>query len=141
MTSRRLATFLSDRRGVAAVEFALILPVIGLMALASLGVWRHAGDLQEARSALNVGANYYMAGGASDSYATTLITAEWKDAPPGASVAANRVCRCGETVIACTATCAAGKPPETFIELAATAPASANGEGAAINEQLVLRVR
>lgn len=116
-----LKSWRRDARGVAAVEFAFIAPVIGVMIIMSYGVWEAAVRQQNLRSALKVGAEYYMNGGANDATARAVALAAWEDAPSNANVTTARICRCGSTVVDCTAMCSASAPPAIYVVLHASA--------------------
>jgi Flp pilus assembly protein TadG len=121
MIMRTIRAWLRDRRGVAAVEFAFVLPIIAGMTLASYGVWDAAARNQDLRSALKVGTEYYMAGGGDDADARAVTLASWNHRPDDAAVTSERMCRCGSSTISCSTTlCADSKPPAIYVTLQAS---------------------
>jgi len=134
-----LRAFHRDRRGVAAVEFALITPAIAVMAAGSFAIWQFADGRQEMRGALEVGAHYYMNGGSDDAVAAALAQSNWRKKPAGSVVTTTRACRCGEVVVACASLCPASRPPAVYVTLSATSPL--HGDGQEVADRTVVRVR
>ena len=134
-------TLLRDRRGVAAVEMALIAPVLGVVALLSFEAWQAAGRSADMRTALKAGAQYYMNGGADDGNARTLALSAWRDRPASGVLNISRTCACGEVVQACTALCADSNPPAALVTLhaEATLPQARFNKSVVIDQ--VVRVR
>jgi Flp pilus assembly protein TadG len=119
---RRLGARLHrDRRGVAAVEMALVAPILAVVALLSFEVWQAAGRSADMRTALKAGAQYYMNGGADDADARTLALSAWRDPPAGGVINVSRACACGEAAQVCTALCADSTPPAALVTLHAQA--------------------
>lgn len=117
---RKLTSFWRDQRGAAIVEMAFIAPIIGGMAAVSFAAWDVASRQQDMRAALEVGAEYYMNGGASDDIAMTAATQAWRNAPDDALVTSERVCRCGTTVTICTNMCTGNVPPSVYVRMTAS---------------------
>jgi len=137
----RLSGFRRDRRGVAAVEMALIAPIIAGMALVSFGIWRMATSLEDMHVALKAGASYYMNGGLDDTAARTLMTSAWQDAPADASIGVQRACKCGTVAAACNVLCANATPPSSYVLLNASGTGSTGTVNFPLSEQKVVRVR
>ncbi|HTI66064.1 MAG TPA: hypothetical protein VL460_00805 [Caulobacteraceae bacterium] len=134
-------SFGRDRAGVAAVELALIAPVIAAMALVSYEVWQVAARTEDMRTALQTGAQYYMNGGTSDTAAQALAISSWENAPPDAAVGVSRACVCGQAAQVCTLLCSDGAPPASIITLSATATRPQAMFSKTISTQRVVRVR
>ncbi|UTP40609.1 pilus assembly protein [Phenylobacterium sp. LH3H17] len=134
-----LRAFHRDRSGVAATEFALITPAIALLAAASFAIWQFGESRQEMRSALEVGAHYYMNGGSDDAVATALAQSSWRNKPQAGVVMTTRACRCGEVVAPCANLCPASRPPAVYVTLTATAPL--HRDGREVTDRTVVRVR
>ncbi|MFC3080544.1 TadE/TadG family type IV pilus assembly protein [Phenylobacterium terrae] len=117
---RKLINFWRDQRGAAIVEMAFIAPIIGGMAAVSFAAWDVASRQQDMRAALEVGAEYYMNGGASDDIAKTTATQAWRNAPDDALVTSERICRCGTTVTICTNMCTGNVPPSVYVRMTAS---------------------
>lgn len=120
MIRRFLKTFVGDTRGLAALEFALVFPVLGGLTLTGYGVWDAGVRHHNLQAALSVGASYYMNGGAVDATAETRSMDGWDRAPAGGTITATRVCSCGVTVVACNVVCAAAAPPSASVTLRGT---------------------
>lgn len=115
-------TFGRDQRGVAAVEMALVAPIIAGLILVSLNLWQAAQRRQEQGEALRVASQYYMLGGADDARARELALAAWVDKPVNADVIISRVYRCGDTEVEAGALCGAAQtPPATMVKIVASA--------------------
>ena len=107
---RSLRDLRQDDGGHSAVEFAFIVPIlIGVVTLGYVG-WEAAGRQQNLRAALNVAADYYIAGGKDDAVAGDLAMAGWDKPPPGAEVVITRTCECGSVTMICSATCSSAAP-------------------------------
>lgn len=114
-------SFRRSEQGVAAVEFALIAPVlavgiIGLADVADLGFQR-----TQMHTALRSGAQYFMAGGTNPDAAEEVIKKSWKRMPPDAVVEASLSCTCAGVAASCTTLCADGSYPNVFYHIEATA--------------------
>ncbi len=118
---RFLSRLRRDERGVAAVELALILPVIALIAGVSLEMWLRASHQRDAAEALDASVDYYVAGGLNDTEAKAVAMSAWHSPPEDAAVTIARECRCGVTPVACTATCSTPVAPGTYVKLTAAA--------------------
>ena len=126
--------FGSDQRGVAAVEMALVGPVIAVLALVSMNLWQATLRRQQQDEALRVASQYYMLGGADDARARELGLAAWVDRPANGNLTVSRVYRCGDAAVAATELCGAEQtPPATMVRIVA----SATFEGAAFQASQV----
>jgi Flp pilus assembly protein TadG len=135
------ALFARDHRGVAAVELALIAPVLAGVTLVSFEAWRYASRAQEMRDAVKAGVNYYMNGGTADAAAESIAESAWSHAPADASVAVSRACFCGTTVQVCTSLCADSTVPQVQISLRATGTYPDSYFAKTLATEQVLRVR
>ncbi|MFL5297468.1 MAG: TadE/TadG family type IV pilus assembly protein [Phenylobacterium sp.] len=116
----RLVRSLRDDRGVAAIEFALIIPVLVGVLLLGMDGWMRITQVSQMRSALQAGARYYEGGGSDDTNAANLAVKAWASVPADAQVIVARSCTCGAVVVACTSQCAPNNTlPQTFITLTA----------------------
>jgi Flp pilus assembly protein TadG len=138
MTLRLFNHFLRSESGNSAVELAMVAPVIAGVAVVSFGVWASGSENQDARAALDAGAEYYMAGGSTDSAAQDVIRDAWRNRPSDGTVTSSRAYKCGETVAIETTVCAGGRTPATYVTLTATGGGS---EQHSIHEERVVRVR
>ena len=117
---RRLRRFHREDRGAAAVELALIAPVIAFVALLSFDVWYKASLQRDEAAALDTGIDYYIGGGSDDASAQAVAMSAWNNAPADASVVVTRECRCGTATLACSSTCSSSGAPATYVRLTAS---------------------
>jgi Flp pilus assembly protein TadG len=133
--------FLKDRSGASAVEFALIAPVLVAIVTAGWSLWWGQTAIEQAKTGLHAGAEYYDTGGTSDSTAQTLVSNNWPNKPAGAQVSAVRACYCNGVSTDCSTTCVAGQTKTVYVTLAV----SWTGQGYFANQnqsqQEVLRVQ
>jgi Flp pilus assembly protein TadG len=136
-----LRSFLGDRRGLAAMEFALIAPLLAALIVFGADGWLRTSQLNDMRSALQSGMRYYQLGGADDSVAQTLATNSWVHPPADASTAVARACLCGSTPTDCTLLCAGSNPPQVFITMTTSGTFTGLMHSRAMSQNEVLRVR
>jgi Flp pilus assembly protein TadG len=139
---RGLLSFLRDRRGVSAVEFALISPIVaGLLVFAWDG-WQAANAQMKMRNALQAGAEYVMTGQADDNTAKAVVSNYWAGKPTGAAVTVVRACKCGGADNVCTGLCPnTTTPPSVFVTLTASGTGQGLFKSRSLSQQLVVRVR
>ena len=116
-----LTRFGRDRRGVAAVELAIILPVIALVAGLSLEMWLQAAHQRDAAEALDASVDYYVTGGLNDTEAKAVAMSAWKSRPDDGVVTIARECRCGTVAVTCASSCPTPVAPGTYVKLTAAA--------------------
>jgi len=114
---KRFFRALRDNRGVAAVEFALIVPIMAAMVVAGVDGWMRINQVSQMRSAAQTGARYYQGGGADDTAAAQLALASWDHAPADATVTAARACSCGGVGASCSSLCASQDLPQVYVTL------------------------
>lgn len=113
----------ADRRGVAAVEFALIAPVLCLLVAGLIDGSRLIVQTMQVKAAAQAGADYARKNGwdaAGISNAVTSATSIAVTASPAPVQAAD--CVSGMTIAPGGPTCAGGGTPGNFITVAAQAP-------------------
>lgn len=135
-----MRALLQDRSGGAAVEMAIVAPVLVGMALLGFEVWKIGVGQQQAAAALDVAADYYMTGGLSDEAAVQAARNAWRDAPPNAEVTAVRSARCGQAEVEMTALCAGGRAPAIYATLTASGSRTPDGE-VQVRATRLIRVR
>lgn len=133
--------FLTDRRGNAAIELALVAPVFAGVAVMSFGVWEAGSRNQDARSALDVSVQYYMGGGTDDAAAITLGLSGWRNKPASGNITSSRSYRCGDTSATSTTICTGGRTPGTYVTLIATATSTQALVHPTLTLNRVVRVR
>jgi Flp pilus assembly protein TadG len=138
---RRLRAFAADRRGLAAMEFALIAPVLVTVLVLGVDGWLQGTQTSQVRAAMHTGSRYYETGGNDDTVAQTVALAAWTSKPADGVMSVARACTCGATPIACNTLCAGSNPPSAFITMSATATYSGLVHTHAISQSDVVRVR
>jgi Flp pilus assembly protein TadG len=121
MLRQAISNFARDERGVSAVEFALIVPVllISLLGVADLGnVVYKRSDME---SALRAGVQYFMNGGDDLAKAEDVVEQSWTTKPDDVTIVAERFCMCGTVQHACNALCEDDTYPMSFNRIRATA--------------------
>jgi Flp pilus assembly protein TadG len=138
----RVFRALKDERGVAALEFALILPILVAVVLFGLDGWMRINQVTQMRSAVQAGSRYYQSGGSDDTAAAQLALAAWNHAPGDAAVNTARSCTCNGVGASCSSLCADQTLPKTFVTLTATGGYSDPMVGSqTLTETGVVRVR
>lgn len=118
---RRFRAMADARRGTAAVEFALVVPVLAALLLGVFDLGQMAYDRTDLHGAVRSGAQYFMAGGDSPEAATALIEQSWTNRPPNSGVAVVRCCKCSEVDAPCGQLCPDGSVPDIIHQITATA--------------------
>lgn len=133
--------FLCDRRGVAALEFALAAPVLAAVLVLGADGWLQARQVLDMRTALQTAARYYQSGGADDAVARATALAAWPGRPADGEVAALRACQCATAPSACDTNCPDGAPPSSFVTLSASSRYQGIVRSRLVTEREVVRVR
>jgi Flp pilus assembly protein TadG len=117
-TSRRL---LHGERGMAAVEFALIAPVLVAMVLTLVDVGDMAVGVMNMQTAVRAGTQYFLNGGNDTAVAESEVSNLWSSRPSGATQSATKACTCAGTAQDCFLNCSDGTPPQISYTITATA--------------------
>jgi Flp pilus assembly protein TadG len=112
-----------DHRGTSATEFAIIAPVLILMALCTvdlgLGFYRN----MQVQNAAQAGAQYAALHGFDQANISNAITAATSDSGISASPTPVQFCGCpsatGISAMDCGSTCPSGAPPGTYVTASA----------------------
>lgn len=138
---RRALELWWDQRGGAAIEMAIVTPVIAGLALVSAEIWMMSMDKQRAVAALDAATVYYMGGGLSDDEANQVAMDAWSDPPGGALVASERSGRCGVAASEATSPCSDGSNPAIYVTLTATGTSQGLFEPRGVEAERTVRVR
>ncbi|WP_428651631.1 TadE/TadG family type IV pilus assembly protein [Roseibium sp.] len=111
--------FWRDERGVAAVEMALISPVLILGLLLMLDIGVAVKERLDLDHSTRTGAQAVMANVNDTTEIRNLVVAT-TEGDPGVSVSVEKVCSCGTTAVSCTSWCTADTPPSVFMNISAT---------------------
>jgi Flp pilus assembly protein TadG len=139
---------LGDDAGVAAVEFALVLPILCLVLLGILDGWSYVTSSLSMRGGVKTAANLVMGGSNDDTAIKAIAISSWENRPEDGQVTLTRIYMCGTTVVdAATLLCSGSKVPSIYVQIQASAtwvPPIAFGAFSAssiIGHQEMIRVR
>ena len=145
--ARRLIQGLRDEAGLAAVEFAMVLPILCAVLLGITDGWSYVTSSLSMRAGVKTAANMVMAGSSNDSATQAAALSSWEKAPSDAQVTVTRTYQCGTTVVTPTTLCSGSKAPSVYVQIQASAtwvPPFVFGvfpTNTAIGHQQVVRVR
>jgi Flp pilus assembly protein TadG len=114
-------TFLYDERGVSAVEFALVAPVLLMCLVGIYDVGTMVYKRTDMHSALRSGTQYFMNGGDDLAKAEDIVAQSWTTKPEDVTIVAERFCQCGDEVHACNTLCDDDSYPAAYKRLRAMA--------------------
>lgn len=120
MAIRKLKSFIAEARGVAALEFAFIAPVLAIIAILMTDVGLAAVGAMNMEGAVRASVQYAMNGGADMAVAKNVGMSTWSSQPADATLSTSKACICGAATIACTATCTDGSLPLGYVTATAT---------------------
>lgn len=146
MDRLQVRMFRSDS-GVAAVEFALVLPILCLVLLGIIDGWSFVSSALSMRAGVKTAANLVMQGAVEDTTIQAVALSSWENHPDGAQVAVSRKYMCGNIVADPSVLCDTLKAPSVFLVIQATATWSppfsfgAFSLSRELSHQQVIRVR
>ena len=111
--------FGTDRTGIAAVELALVMPVLCATLLGVLDGWSYVTNSLAMRAGVKTAANLVMAGG-DDNATQAAALASWEQKPADAAVTVTRSYKCGTAVVTSTTICSGPKMPTVFVQIQAS---------------------
>lgn len=138
---RLWGAFRDDAQGLAALEFALIAPLMAGLLLAGADGWLRISQHNDMRTALHSGARYYQAGGSDDAAANSLAMAIWASRPSDGTLQVTRSCACGAAPIVCSALCSGSNPPAAYVTLTASGTFDGVLNSRRLSDSEVIRVR
>jgi Flp pilus assembly protein TadG len=133
--------FLHDRRGAAAVEFAVLVPLFSALLIGLMLAWEPATAMLRMRAAVHAGATYVRDGGTDDALTYSAVEKSWQRKPSDAVIAVSRSCLCGAAVHACTSTCSDSTPPSVYVTITASDTDMSRAFGKTLGRSEVVRVR
>jgi Flp pilus assembly protein TadG len=118
---RVLDRLLGETGGAAAVEFAIVAPLLlfGLIAMIDTGVM--ATTRMEMDRNVRAGAQAAMSLNNDPTAIETIVLASAGD-PADMAVSATMVCACDDTAASCTTPCGSGEAPSVYFDIAAERP-------------------
>ncbi|WP_292177029.1 TadE/TadG family type IV pilus assembly protein [Mesorhizobium sp.] len=118
---RRSVPILSDKAGVAAVEFALVLPFLCLALLGIVDGWSYMTSSLSMRAGVKTAANLVMAGSTNDTATQAVAVSSWEKRPEDGQVTLSRIYMCGTTVVVASTLCSGPKVPSVYVQIQASA--------------------
>jgi len=136
-----------DRTGIAAVELALVMPVLCAALLGVVDGWSYVTNSLAMRAGVKTAANLLLAGSSDDTAIQAAALASWENKPSDAQVIISRIYQCGTTVVDASTLCSGPKAPSVYVQIQASGtwiPPFTFGpfpNNTAIGHQQVVRVR
>jgi Flp pilus assembly pilin Flp len=116
-----LRPFIKGEDGAAAVEFALIVPVLAIIAVMLPDTSDIVFGAMNMNMAVRSSIQYAMNSGNNMSMAQTIGNQTWTNKPHGATLTASTVCTCGSGSGICGQTCVDGSLPNTYVTVTGAA--------------------
>jgi Flp pilus assembly protein TadG len=111
----------ADERGAAAVELALIAPVMVIIGLGLLVGWSLASAVLYMRASVETARDLYIQGAGDDGYVRQAALHTWQSRPQDGEIAISRIYRCGKEVVTATSVCTGPAAPAIYVRIKATA--------------------
>lgn len=115
-----LKGFRASAHGVAATEFALVLPFLAAIAVSLPDVSQATVDVIEMQGAARASIQYAMTGGTDIAEAKTLGLAAWNNKPADANLTTGEQCVCAGAGATCGQLCPDNTNPETYFTVTAS---------------------
>lgn len=113
----RLKRFVGNTSGVAAVEFAMVAPLLAAALVMTLDASLHVVNRMRMESAVRAGVQYLMEDGRDLTTLENLVRTTWTSPPADAAVAAERYCLCSDVAHACDTLCGDNSAPESYFSI------------------------
>ncbi|HTO41340.1 MAG TPA: TadE family protein [Rhizomicrobium sp.] len=112
---------IAESRGLAAIEFALIAPVLAVITISISDLSQAAVGAMNMEAAVRSGIQYAMNGGTDMSIAKSASIQSWASRPSGSTLDASEMCICDSGTAVCGQACTDGSTQKTFVTVTATA--------------------
>ena len=112
---------LRDKAGVAAVEFAMVLPFLCVALLGIADGWSYMTNSMSMRAGVKTAANLVMGGSTNDTATQAVAISSWEKRPADGQVTLSRIYKCGTTVVGAATLCSGPKVPSVFVQIQASA--------------------
>jgi Flp pilus assembly protein TadG len=103
-----------DNKGVAALEFGLIAPIMAAAFILTLDVSLHVVNRMRMESAVRAGLQYLMNNGRDLAQLENIVQLSWSSKPADADISAVRYCLCSDVAHVCDTLCADNSAPESY---------------------------
>jgi len=121
---RRLFSRIKDFRGatsgIAATEFALVLPFLAAIVVTLPDIGQAASGVEGMESAVRASIQYAMGGGSDMSVAQAVGMQAWSSPPNNARLTASVSCQCNGGAGICGQLCADSTTPQTYVTVSAS---------------------
>lgn len=135
---RALTSLGRDRRGGAAVEFALLAPFLAIVLIGIMTAVPLVNASQKMRDGVSAGALYVMTGRTNTTSVRDVVMAAWSGRANADTVTVTQFCTCSGVECACGGLCADGTVPVGFIRIqTATTVTTVGGTRTLTANQLV----
>ena len=128
------AIALKSKSGLAAIEFALIAPLLAAIVIGISQVSEIVVGSAHMQSAARASIQYALNGGIDMTTANNVGLAAWQDKPANATLDSSIICTCQGATAVCMQTCSDGTAPYKYVSVTATGTLG----GAAYTENKVL---
>ncbi|TGQ69334.1 pilus assembly protein [Mesorhizobium sp. M00.F.Ca.ET.186.01.1.1] len=118
---RRSIPMRRDDAGVAAVEFAMILPFLCAALLGIADGWSYMTNSLSMRAGVKTAANLIMEGSTDDTATQAVAISSWEKRPADGQVTLSRIYMCGTTVVNASTLCSGPKVPSVYVQIQASA--------------------
>lgn len=109
-----------DRSGIAAIEFALVAPMMAAALVLTLDVSLYVVNRTRMHSGIRAGIQYLMDNGRDLQQLETIVAQSWSEKPANANIETERYCLCSDVAHACNVLCADDSAPESYFSISAT---------------------
>ena len=134
-----IGKFRGSAAGVAATEFALVLPFLAAIVITLPDVAQAASGMVGMNSAVRASIQYAMGGGSDMSVAQTVGNAAWSNKPNNAQLTATSACLCNGGAGTCGQLCPDSSTPQTFVTVVASG--YVGGTTVGFNDTITRKVR
>ena len=117
---KRTLRIVRDKAGMAAVDFAMVLPILCLVCFGIADGWSYVTSYLQMRAGVKTAANLVMAGASNDAGTQAVALSSWNNKPDDAAVVLVRSYLCGTTVVDATTICGGTKASTILVQISAT---------------------
>lgn len=110
----KLLRFFKEECGTSAIEFGLMMPLLGMALVGLLEVGSLGYQRSDMHTAARAGTQYFMSGGSDFDRAEEVVRDAWTNMPNDAVVDVSPYCLCGAAEAQCFALCPDDSTPEMF---------------------------